>query len=66
MSRNEEICFNQKLPLEKSFLVDEELHINIEIGNNSSTVKFILGCCQNLSFDKKESYIDMIPSWIGI
>ena len=31
----------------------------LEIVNNSSTVEFILGCCQSL-------YNDMIPLWAGI
>ena len=55
MTRNKDICLNQKLPLERSFLVDQELYTNLEIFNNSSTVKFILGCCQNFSFDKKRT-----------
>ena len=42
-------CFNQKLPLERSFLVDQELYTNLEIVDNSCTVEFILGWCQNLS-----------------
>ena len=59
-------CFNQKLPLERSFLVYQELWANLEIVNNSSTVEFILGCCQSLPLDEKESYNDMIQSWAGI
>ena len=60
-------CFNQKLPLERSFLVDQELYTNLEIlVNNSSTIEFILGCCQSLSLDEKENYNDLIPSWTGI
>lgn len=53
-------CFNQKLSLERS------LYTNLEIANNSSTVEFILGCCQSLSLDEKENYDDMIPPWAGI
>ena len=64
MSRNKEICFNQKVPLEKSFLVDQELHTNLEIVNNSSTVKFILGCYQNLSLIKRKlQWHDTVMDW---
>ena len=59
-------CFNQKLPLERSLLVDQELYANLEIVNNSSTVEFILSCCQSLPLDEKENYNDMIQSWAGI
>ena len=41
-------CFKQKLPLERSSLVNQELYTKLEIANNSSTVEFILGCCQSL------------------
>ena len=37
MPRNKEICFNHKLPLDRSFLVDQELYKNSEIVDNSST-----------------------------
>lgn len=50
-------CFNQKLSLERS------LYTNLEIANNSSTVEFILGCCQSLSLDKRECFHDTIMDW---
>ena len=37
--------------MKRSFLVDQELYKNLEIVNNSCTVKFILRYCQNLSCD---------------
>ena len=45
----------QEKIVKRSFLVDQELHTNLEIVNNSSTVKFVLGSCQNLSFNKKRT-----------
>ena len=37
------LCFNQKLPLERSFLVDQELYTNLEIVNNSSYCRVYSG-----------------------
>ena len=48
-----QFCFNQKLPVERSFLVDQELDTNFKIVNSFSIVEFILGCCQSLLLDKQ-------------
>ena len=32
--------------------IDEEVYTSLETVNNSSTIEFILGCCQSLSLDK--------------
>ena len=50
--------------MESSYLVDQELYTNLEIVNNSSTVKFILGYCQNFDLIKRElQWHDTVMDW---
>ena len=58
--------YNQKLPLESTFLVGLELYTNPKIADNSSTAEFILNCFQSVSLHQKVGEKDIIPSWVCV
>ena len=58
--------YNQKLPLESTFTVEQDLHISQQVVENSSTADFILSCCQSVSLEPNKDGFTILPSWVGV
>ena len=58
--------YNQKLPLDNSFMVEQELYTSQLVADNSSTTDFILSCCQSVSLEPEKDDNTIIPSWVGM
>ena len=58
--------YNQKLPLEKKYLVGLELDTNPQIADILPTAVFILSCFQSVSLHLRAGDKDILPSWVCV